>query len=70
MARYIPLEAIHAKAASIQKVTKAAGSSQGPAFGIPYCEMLIRMVPSETTALGMNNRSVGCRNEALKVSGW
>ena len=69
MARYIPLDAKHAKVASIQKVTNTADASQGPAFGIPYCEMLIRMVPSETTALGTNNRSVGCRKEALKVSG-
>ena len=58
-----------ANAASIQKQTVTASLSQCPARFGPYWEILRRMVPNDTTEAGMNSRSVGCRIEALNVSG-
>ncbi len=58
--RYIPLEAKTARAASNQKRMNMAWFNHGPVFAIPYCEMLMRMVPKDTTAAGMKRRSLGC----------
>lgn len=67
--RYIPAEEMRANAASNQNITRTARLSQRPEFDNPYWDIFIRMVPNETTAAGINNRSLGCIKEALKVSG-
>ncbi|CBF79296.1 predicted protein [Aspergillus nidulans FGSC A4] len=38
-------------------------------LSVPYCEILIKIVPKETTDAGTNNDSVGCKRDALKVYG-
>ena len=63
------MELRSASVTSIQKHTATASLSQWPARLGPYCEMLRSIVPKETTAAGMNNLSVGCSIDALKVSG-
>jgi hypothetical protein len=69
ISRYIPAEEMRANVASNQNITRTARLNQGPVLDSPYCDILIRIVPNETTAAGMNNRSLGCMKEALKVSG-
>jgi hypothetical protein len=38
-------------------------------FSVPYWEILINIVPNETTDAGTNNDSVGYIRDALKVYG-
>lgn len=70
MTRYTPIELTKARPTSTQKQTTEASFSQWPACLGPYCEILIRTVPNDTTAAGIKRRSVGCSIEALNVSGW
>lgn len=65
----MPAENSTASTASIQKSIPTASINHGPVLPGPYWEMLIRMVPKETTQAGTNKDSVGCRNDALKVYG-
>lgn len=48
-----------AKVASNQNSTRTASTSHGPVRPSPYWEMLIKIVPKETTVAGTNNDSVG-----------
>ena len=63
------MEAIRAKPTSTQNKMTTALLSQSPVWAGPYCDMLRRIVPKETTAAGIKSLSVGCKKDALKVSG-
>ena len=69
MIKYIPSEAISAKPTSTQNKTATVSVSQLPTRFGPYWDMLSRTVPNETMAAGINSLSVGCRKDALNVSG-
>lgn len=70
MRRYIPNEAMNASATSTQNRTQTVVFSHGPALCKPYWDTLMSMVPNDTTLAGTNRDSVGCKKDALKVSGY
>jgi len=59
-----------ARATSVQKSIITVVFSQWPVLYKPYWDILMRIVPKDTTTAGANKDSVGCRNEFLKVSGY
>ena len=69
MIKYIPIDARSAKPTSTQNKTATVSVSQLPTRLGPYWDILRRTVPNETMAAGIKSLSVGCRKDALNVSG-
>lgn len=67
--KYMPAENITASVALTQNRIHIVVLSHSPAFGGPYCERLIRIVPNETIDAGTYRDSVGCVMDALNVYG-
>lgn len=65
----MPLLTRMLKARYIQKITRIVYNSHSPVYGIPYCSILITMVPAETMDAGIKRASFWLRKDSLNEPG-